>query len=755
MFGVLLAAVVSAGLPFGVVAGEFGEYGSPPRVPAAHPPAATPPFPTPIRHVFIVMLENARRSSVLAEGPFEQYLQGKYASAGDYYAVCHPSAPNYLAITSGKAWQCGSDGYSTHASENIGDLAEKAGESWAGFEESMPTPCNTTDAYPYAVKHNPFVYYPDIVNNRSECRSHDVPFTNWTNDLANGTIPALGLFTPNLTDDGHDTGVAFADHWLKDWLSPLLNDSFFASSVFFVTYDESVNDSSGYNGTAGGKVYFTAVSPFAKPGYNLTRPASHYDLLSTAEWLLGLGNCSHSDGTAAFPPLTALFDFGSNRTETNFTVSGTVTSSRDSSPIDGARVTLTGVSTTTTNRSGEYRLSAPNGSYTMIVAAAGYLPRDRTVVVNGTPVLEDVSLDPQAVNGTFPISGTVTDRATGASLGGAFVGVTGGASTVTNATGSYRLNEPNGSYQLAASLAGYRPAGANATVQGAETFLNFSLARAPPSQFQLLGTVSSESTGAPVVGAIVTLDGGIASRTNGSGEFAFELGNGTHALSVAAVGYAPSNGSVVIAGQSRSVSLWLEPSSGAAPLSILAAVSSGSPTVSEPVSFRVNESGGVPPYTAVWGFGDGGVATGDQATHSYAAAGSYTARVVVNDTTGAVQNQTLAVRVSSSSGGAAATGPSTGSGMPDVAWVVAGGGCLFAAGVGGWWWQRRRSSVYPGRRIRRREGGPALRPGHFLPRSRPEFRVWVAGSPIGGRRYEYTTVQDPSELTSSRFAAYG
>ena len=272
-------------------------------------PAATHAFPTPIQHVFVVVLENAKRSTVLANGPFEKSLQSKYAYASHYYAACHPSAPNYLAMTSGSTFQCGSDAYKTYSAKNLGDVVGSAALSWAGFMESMPSACDTSNAYPYAIKHNPFPYYTDIGTNATRCAAHDLPFSAWSGDVKNGTIPNYALFTPNLKDDGHDTSVATADAWLKGWLSPLLNASFFNSSVFFITYDESVNDNSGYNGTTGGNVFFAAVSPYAKTAFNLTANASHYSLLSTVEWLLGVGGTGHNDSTSKFPALKQLFKF--------------------------------------------------------------------------------------------------------------------------------------------------------------------------------------------------------------------------------------------------------------------------------------------------------------------------------------------------------------------------------------------------------------------------------------------------------------
>jgi PKD repeat protein len=256
------------------------------------------------------VLENEGQSKVLSQGSFEKYLADRYERASHYYAVCHPSAPNYLALTSGTPWQCGSDGYSVYSTENLGDLLEKANVSWADFDESMPKACDTNNSYPYMVKHDPFVYYSDLVGNSSLCDSHVLPLTAWTGDVANGTIPNFAFFTPNMLDDGHDTNVSYADHWLRGFLSPLLNDSWFNDSAWFVTYDESAaTDSSGYNTTQGGNVYFAAASPFVPAHSTYATNASHYTLLATIEWLLGLNSTGHHDGTSEFPAMRGLFDF--------------------------------------------------------------------------------------------------------------------------------------------------------------------------------------------------------------------------------------------------------------------------------------------------------------------------------------------------------------------------------------------------------------------------------------------------------------
>lgn len=283
----------------------------------AAPTVSSSSFPTPIRHVIIVVLENENLATVLAHGPFEEHLVHTYASASSYYAICHPSSPNYLSITSGKAWQCGTDSYHVYSTTDLGTLVDTAGLTWKAYDESMPTPCDTKNSGLYAVRHNPFVYYSDVASSASFCRSHDVNSKYFNESAASNTLPSLSFYTPNLCDDGHNycgsgastpaKKTAQADRWLKGWLSPLLNESSFSNSVFLITFDESGNSDAGYNGTAGGLVYLAAVSPDARAGYVLTTNASHYNLLTTTEWLLGLGRTGQNDSWTAWPPMESMF----------------------------------------------------------------------------------------------------------------------------------------------------------------------------------------------------------------------------------------------------------------------------------------------------------------------------------------------------------------------------------------------------------------------------------------------------------------
>ncbi|HYB79533.1 MAG TPA: PKD domain-containing protein, partial [Thermoplasmata archaeon] len=74
--------------------------------------------------------------------------------------------------------------------------------------------------------------------------------------------------------------------------------------------------------------------------------------------------------------------------------------------------------------------------------------------------------------------------------------------------------------------------------------------------------------------------------------------------------------------------------------------SSASPiTMGSPVPFSSTASGGTPPYSVAWTFGDGSMAFGASVDHRYAAAGTYQVAVTLADSVGAAVQSNLTVVV--------------------------------------------------------------------------------------------------------------
>lgn len=91
----------------------------------------------------------------------------------------------------------------------------------------------------YVRKHNPLISYGSITNNSSRL-SKIKNFTEFYNDLNQHSLPQWMFITPNMTNDGHDTNIAFSGKWCKRFLEPILdNEYFMKNTLILVTFDEN------------------------------------------------------------------------------------------------------------------------------------------------------------------------------------------------------------------------------------------------------------------------------------------------------------------------------------------------------------------------------------------------------------------------------------------------------------------------------------------------------------------------------------
>ena len=271
---------------------------TPPPTPT---PAATPlPTPTPIgsgtlpnfSHVFLIVMENEESTGVMGNNAaaYINTLAAGHGLATQYFAVSHPSLPNYLALTAGSTFGIASDCTGCYVNAtNIADQVESSGRSWKAYLESMPSSCYVGDAYPYMQKHNPFIYYNDVRTNAARCAEHVVPFTQLSTDLVNGIVPNLAWITPNMCNDMHDCSIATGDAWLANVVPGILASSAFLNGgVLFITWDEGESSAGCCGNAAGGQVATLVIAPNGVAGFRSTIAETHYSLLRTIEDAWGL-----------------------------------------------------------------------------------------------------------------------------------------------------------------------------------------------------------------------------------------------------------------------------------------------------------------------------------------------------------------------------------------------------------------------------------------------------------------------------------
>jgi hypothetical protein len=93
---------------------------------------------------------------------------------------------------------------------------------------------------------------------------------------------------PDIKNDGHDTGVAYADQWYRQRFSSYVNDPAFMKGTLLVsTFDESGASSRNL-------IYTSLVGPMVRAG-SYADPITHYTLLRMVEDNWDLGNLGKQD----------------------------------------------------------------------------------------------------------------------------------------------------------------------------------------------------------------------------------------------------------------------------------------------------------------------------------------------------------------------------------------------------------------------------------------------------------------------------
>ncbi|HKT30804.1 alkaline phosphatase family protein [Dyella sp.] len=259
--------------------------------------AAAPSNLPPIRHVFIIMLENESYPVTFGPQSIAPYLARELPKQGallpNYYGIGHYSLDNYIAMISGQAPNPDTQADCSTFSEfvatakkpdangqlpgtgcvypkSVSTLANQltdAGFTWKAYMEDMgkdPARESATCAHPvigtpditehatpqdqYATKHNPFMYFHTIIDKKKYCDARVVNLDHLGNDLAKlKSTPNFVYVTPNLCHDGHDApckngepgGLISADAFLRTWVPRIIESpAFKQDGLLIITFDE-------------------------------------------------------------------------------------------------------------------------------------------------------------------------------------------------------------------------------------------------------------------------------------------------------------------------------------------------------------------------------------------------------------------------------------------------------------------------------------------------------------------------------------
>ncbi|KAL0490648.1 acid phosphatase [Acrasis kona] len=241
--------------------------------------------------VMIVFFENAYYTTVLRNSIFS-----KTASLGslltNYKAITHPSQPNYLATISGSFWKKNTDSSVSVSNTTIVDLLEAKGLSWRSYQEDFPGDCFKKDRYPYVRKHNPFMTFENIRESASRC-ANIVNADNLWKDVSEKNLPDYMFYTPNMRNDGHDTGITGASKFLDKFINQIQTSGFLTQgrNLIVLTFDED-----DYQHT--NQVYTVLLGSMIKPGTKDNNAYDHYSILKTVQSNWDLPSLGRNDETA-------------------------------------------------------------------------------------------------------------------------------------------------------------------------------------------------------------------------------------------------------------------------------------------------------------------------------------------------------------------------------------------------------------------------------------------------------------------------
>jgi hypothetical protein len=294
----LLAAGCGSAQPAGTVTGNTTAK------PAASVPASASSQPQSAHRmikILVIMEENHSVGQVFpSHMPYLWSLASRYGRATAWSDVGHPSLPNYLAIFGGSSFgdpqDCLPGPGCSYPGPTVFGQAKAKSETARAYEESMPTPCDLSDSGNYDVNHNPWAYFP---SEASICRADDVPAGTvaggpLVSDVRRGTLPTVGLITPNLIDDAHNGTLAESDSWLRSWMPVLMSGPDWRSGrlAIVVVFDE---------GETTEQVPFVIVAP-GLSGAVIRRPLNHYALTRLIDQVAGtvlLGQAARAPSLAS------------------------------------------------------------------------------------------------------------------------------------------------------------------------------------------------------------------------------------------------------------------------------------------------------------------------------------------------------------------------------------------------------------------------------------------------------------------------
>ncbi len=227
-------------------------------------------------HVFVIYMENKGAADIVGSpnAPYMNSLINTYGYDDNYYALGHPSDPNYFRILGGSDFGIDyNTGLNTIDAPNLMQEMDQAGVTWAGYAQSMPSAGDLTASGDYSPDQLPFGDFSYVYGNTPDyLQEHLLPLTQLSTDLNDPSkFPGFTWIAANEDNNGegpvdslsgvlqfiatqlgdHQYNVAAADQFVqqevstiegsKTWTDPNEKDA-----IIIVTDEDNNNLSLGF-----------------------------------------------------------------------------------------------------------------------------------------------------------------------------------------------------------------------------------------------------------------------------------------------------------------------------------------------------------------------------------------------------------------------------------------------------------------------------------------------------------------------------
>ena len=251
-------------------------------------------------HVVVLILENHAFDQIIGSkaAPFvNSLLKDKHCALfTNYYAIMHPSQPNYLAIFAGSNFGIDNDDLPENfpfTYPNLGAELLSHHLTFAGYSENLPSVgFNGKILGNYARRHNPWVNW-EGANKNGVPEKLNLPFKYFPKDF--NKLPTVSFVIPNVKNDMHDgkdpERIEQSDRWIKNNLKKYIDWTKTHNSIFILTFDED-------NDLEGNHIPTIFFGQMVKGG-NFNEKENHYSLLRTIEDMYHLSYAGESKNTPA------------------------------------------------------------------------------------------------------------------------------------------------------------------------------------------------------------------------------------------------------------------------------------------------------------------------------------------------------------------------------------------------------------------------------------------------------------------------